>query len=260
MPDPSLSSNTDSGGLRRWVRSLAVMISWELRGLRMVLPIAIVVQVMIGAGMIIGFGFLLGDAPAIQILYLCTGVTVISMITLGLVLTPQLIAEQKARGVYDYIWSLPVPRSAQIGATLFSHSLIVFPGVILALLVAVWRYHVTLHVTPIVVPATVLTLITAASIGLALGHTIPNPMVTGMITQVLVFVILLFSPINFPADRLPGWLAALHSVLPFEHAANVMRAGLADGLASHVGRSLGILGAWAAVSALATAWAVGRRR
>ena len=33
----------------------------------------------------------------------------------------------------------------------------------------------------------------------------------------------MFSPINFPADRLPEWLRAIHRVLPFESMARVVR-------------------------------------
>lgn len=246
-------------GLGFWLRSFALMVSWEIRSLRLVLPLAIVVQVLIGAGLAVGLGLLMGDIPTEPALYLATGVTVVSMITLGFVLAPQLIAQQKMSGVYDYLWSLPVPRSTSVAASLLVNALIAVPGMVLALLVAAWRFHLHLAVNPLVVPATVLTLVMAASVGFALAHAIPNPLVTNLVTQVLVFFILLFSPIYYPPDRLPGWLAAIHRVLPFQHAANVVRAGLTEGLATHVGESFVVLGAWALASWLVTAWVVGRR-
>ncbi|UCC71673.1 MAG: ABC transporter permease [Gemmatimonadota bacterium] len=108
------------------------------------------------------------------------------------------------------------------------------------------------------VPATLLTMIAAASAGLAMGHAIPNPMTTSLVTNILVFVILLYSPINFPADRFPGWLAIVHQGLPMMHAANVVRAGLTEGLATG-GTSFAVLGGWAAAAWIVTAWVVGRR-
>ena len=36
-----------------------------------------------------------------------------------------------------------------------------------------------------------------------------------LIANALVFFVLLFSPIVFPASQLPGWLYDLHRVLPF---------------------------------------------
>jgi ABC-2 type transport system permease protein len=182
------------------------------------------------------------------------------MITLGLVLAPQLIAQQKATGIYDFMFSLPVPRSASIAAGIAINGVIALPGVIIAVLVAVWRYD--LHLAPrlSLLPAALLTVVTAAAIGHAMAHAIPKVMVTYLITQILVFVILLFSPIQFPADRLPAWLAGLHQGLPFVHAANVVRAGLTGLPAEGVGLSFLILGAWASISWLVTLRVVNRRR
>ena len=115
-------------------------------------------------------------------------------------------------------------------------------------------------VGPLIVPATLLTVAMASSLGYAFAHGIPNPLAVNLLTQVLIFLIIMYSPINFPADRFPQWLDDLHAVLPFEHAANVVRAGLTDDLVENVGRSFGILGAWVPVSGLLTSWVLGRRK
>lgn len=248
-----------SRGLTRWLHSYAQMVEWDTRSLRLILPMAIVLQIMLGAGLAVGFGFLIGDIDAAQAAFLATGVTVISMLTVGVVLVPQIIAQSKHEGTYDYMWSLPVQRTASVAASLTVNTLIALPGAVVALLVASWRYDLAFTVNPLVIPAALLTLATMASIGYALAHAIPNPMITGLVTNILMFVILLYSPINFPPERLPAWLAALHQGLPFQHAANVMRAGLTDGLATHVAQSFAILSGWAGASWILTAWVVGRR-
>jgi len=242
-----------------WLRSYGLMLSWEVRSYRIVLPLAMVSQIILGAGLVIGFGFLVGDIPPTQALFLATGVTVISMITVGLVLVPQLIAARKYAGIYDYMWSLPVPRSASVASSLTVNSLIALPGMALALAIGWWRYDLALSFSVLLVPAILLTLLTAASVGFAMGHAIPNPQLTALVTNVLVFVILLYSPINFPPERLPAWLAAAHQALPMLHAANVVRAGLTEGLATHVGQSFAVLCAWALAAWAVTAWVVGRR-
>jgi ABC-2 type transport system permease protein len=235
------------------------MTSWELRSLRVYLPIALLVQALIGGGMIVGYGFLLGDLAPADALFLVIGITVVSMITIGFVMSPQLIAQQKMAGTYDYLWSLPVPRTTTIASNLTVNTLLALPGLAVSLLVGWWRYDIALAPSPLLVPALLLTLVTAASIGMALAHAIPDPMVTGLVTQVLVFFILLFAPINFPAERLPDWLAAIHRFLPFQHSANVVRAGLAPTLAEGVGESFAVLGIWAAAAWAVTGWVVGRR-
>ena len=245
--------------VRSWVRSYLLMTSWEMRNLRVYLPLALLVQVLIGGGMIVGFGFLIGDLPPEVALYLVCGVTVVSMITIGLVMSPQLIAQQKMAGTYDYLWSLPVPRTTTVASNLTVNTLLAVPGMAVSLAVGGWRYDIELVPSPILVPAILLTLVTAASIGMALAHAIPDPMVIGLVTQVLVFFILLFAPINFPPERLPDWLAAIHRYLPFQHSANVIRAGLTESLATAVGESFVVLGSWAVVSWAVTGWVVGRR-
>jgi ABC-2 type transport system permease protein len=242
-----------------WLRSYGLMLLWEMRSYRIVLPLAIVVQIILGAGLVIGFGFLVGEIPMTEALYLATGVTVISMITLGLILVPQIIGARKQEGIYDYMWSLPVQRTASVAASLTVNSFIAIPGMVLALVIGWWRYDLSFSFSLLVIPAVLLTLVTAASVGFAMGHAIPNPMITAMVTNILVFVILLYSPINFPPDRLPDWLATLHQGLPMMHAANVVRAGLTEGLVANAGFSFAVLGAWAIAAWALTAWVVGRR-
>ncbi len=241
------------------LRSYSLMVIWELRSLRLVLPVAIVVQIMTSSGLVLGFGFLLGEIPSTQALFLAAGVTVISMITLGMVLAPQMIAAQKQSGTYEYMMSLPVPRAIYIAAGLTVNSFIAIPGAAAALAMAWWRYDTLLTLRPVLAPAALLILITSTSIGFALAHAIPNPMVTSLVTNILIFVILFYAPINFPPNRLPEWLATFHSYLPFVHMAYLIRAGLAEGLTASVGTSFAILGAWAAVSWGVTSWVVGIR-
>ncbi len=247
-------------GVRHWLRCFGLMLSWELRSLRIYLPLAMIVQLLLGAGMVVGYGYLLGDVPEATALYLTTGLGVISMVTIGLVLAPQLIAQQKAAGIFDYMFSLPVPRTTSIAAGLAVNSVIALPGLAFALLVAQWNFDLSFHPKLSLLPAVALTVVTAASMGFAMAHAITSPQITALITQILIFGLILFSPINFPPDRLPGWLAATHDWLPFYHSANVVRASLTDGLATDIGRSFAILGAWAVGSWTLTAWVVGRRR
>jgi ABC-2 type transport system permease protein len=110
------------------------------------------------------------------------------------------------------------------------------------------------------VPAAVLCSLMAVSVGFGMAPAIPNPMVTNVITNTLVFVVLLFSPIVFPPGNLPGWLFAVHRALPFYNMAVVIRAGLTHGLVTGLAQSYFVLAAWTAAGCAMTAWVVGRRR
>jgi ABC-2 type transport system permease protein len=236
-----------------------MMTRWEIVGLRLLLPITVFVQVLTGAGFVLGVGLFFGQMPPRAALFLSTGVIVITLTTVGLVLGPQLIAAQKAEQTYDFIWSLPVPRSTAAAAWIVTNTIIAVPGMVMALVVANWRYDIDLAVSVAIVPGALLTLYTATMLGYAIAHTIKQPMLINLITQVTIFALTGFSPINFPKEQLPGWLATVNEVLPLLHMANVMRAGLTEGLVTDLGRSYAILGMWAAAATLVTVLVLRRR-
>jgi ABC-2 type transport system permease protein len=83
-------------------------------------------------------------------------------------------------------------------------------------------------------------------------------MLVGLMSNALLFVALLFSPINYPSAHLPGWLASLHAWLPFEHMGRLIRQNL-TGTGPGLTTSFLAVSAWCAV-ALATVSIAIRRR
>lgn len=242
-----------------WWRSYQMMLRWEVTSLRLLLPVTVMVQILTGAGFVLALGLFFGRVPARSALFVSTGVLVVTLITIGMVLGPQLIAQQKGEQIYDFLWSLPVPRTTAALAWVTTNLILGVPGMVIALVVALLRYDLNLRVSPAVVPAVLLTLFTGTMIGYALAHSLSNPMVIAAITQVFIFVIIGFAPISFPPEHLPGWLAGLHQWLPFAPMADTVRAGLTEGVVSGVTRSYLVLGAWAAASLTVTAAVLGRR-
>jgi ABC-2 type transport system permease protein len=250
----------EARGIRYWARSYWLMVKWEALSLRMLLPIMVVVQFFVGAGSIVGLGFFFDEVPPLQALYISTGSSVVALLMLGFVMAPQTISQRKMEGTYEFIWTLPVPRVTTVAAGMTVWMVVAIPGMIAALAIAMLRYDIDLQVSWLIVPAVLLTVAMSTSLGNAFAHGIPNPLLVNLLTQILIFVIIMYSPINFPASRFPDWLNALHSVLPLEHAANVVRAGLTDGIVNDVGKSFAILAGWTAASIALTAWILGRRR
>jgi ABC-2 type transport system permease protein len=247
-------------GLRWWLHGYVMMVQWYAVTLRTVLPIILIIQVLFGAGTVIGFGLLLPEVPPGLALYFATGGTVVVMTTIGFVLVPSSVAEAKALGWYDFLWSLPVPRMVIMFAAMTVYVVVAIPGMGIALGVAELRYDIDLAISLQVIPLALLVLLTSTSIGFSIGHLSPSPILTNAITNILIFVVFLYSPVNYPAERLPGWIQSIHDWLPFEHSANAMRASLTETLGDDLGRSVMVLTAWAAVSLIATYWVLERRR
>jgi ABC-2 type transport system permease protein len=131
---------------------------------------------------------------------------------------------------------------------------------VVAVALAAWRYGVSLSVSPAIVPAVLLSALMAISVGFGMALAIESPIIVGLITNTLVFGVLLFSPIVYPLSHLPTWLIDVHRVLPFYAMAQVVRAGLTTGIVTDVAHWYLVLIVWTVIGWSLTAWVVGRRR
>ena len=114
--------------------------------------------------------------------------------------------------------------------------------------------------SPVCQPAVLFTSSIAASVGYAVGHIVPEPRVISLITNIIMFLVLLFSPIVVAIEQFPAWWALVHHILPFWHMSVVIRAALTDGLVTTpVVASYAVLAVWGVVSGLVAAVIVARR-
>jgi len=243
-----------------WLAGYRAMLRFDLASSRSWLATFGVVQILMGAGMAIIYGFYLGSMPRETATFLATGAPTLALIPLGMAMLPSAIAVHKIEGTYDFMWSLPVPRTVTAASSFTIFTLLALPGAAVSLGVAAWRYDLELHLSLWVVPAMLLVSLIATSVGFGVGHVVPDPGITNVIVNLIIFAVLMFSPIAFPIENFPGWLAAAHRVLPFWHMANVVRAALTEGLVSSVGNSYLVLGAWTLATWLLAGWALRRHR
>ena len=242
-----------------WFHALGAMTRWDLTDLRMVLPIVIVVQILAGVGFVLGISLFFDHIPEPVALYVSTGVVVLNLTLVGLIMGPQLTADQKLAGTYEYLRVLPVPATAAAVAWFTVALVASVPAAVVSLIVAELRYGISFTVTPSIVPAVLLTAFTGTMLGYALSHAVSNPMSTRMIAQLLVFFVFGFSPILYPASQQPDWLARISGWLPFEHMATIVRAGLTTGMVDDVGRSYAVVAIWGLIGTALAARALVRR-
>ncbi len=229
------------------LRSYRLLLVWQARRLKGFLPLAVVVQALFALGIVVGYPLLFPQIDRTTILFLATGAPAITLITMGVVAVPQLVAQAKTEGTLDYMRALPIPRLVYLFADLTVWLAVILPGVAFAVVVGALRFDLHLAVSPLVAPAMVLVALTATSIGYAVASLLPQ-MLANLLTQVLVVFVLMFSPLNFPAERLPSWLAAVHQVLPFQAMGDVVRGTLASTTFPLAAGAFELLGAWCAVS------------
>jgi ABC-2 type transport system permease protein len=230
-----------------WFQSYTLLLKWQGFKFKTILPFVIIAQFFTGVGTVIGLGYLMPGIDPQTAMFLVTGGPTLSLITLGLVLVPQMVAQAKSGGIFDYMRSFPVPRMAYLAADLTIWLLSTLPGVILALIVGSQRYDFELHFSLMIVPAFTLVVLMAISVGYAIALLSPKAELVGVLTNLIIFSLFLFSPINFPAERLPTWLETVHRFLPVKYAAAAVRGALVPDFSDQLGVSLAVLSIWCVV-------------
>ena len=243
-----------------WISSYRTMVRFEMINLRTFLAFAMIIQVLTGAGMAYLYGFYMGDLPEVGRLFVVTGIPALALVPIGLVMVPAAIMTHKIRDTYDFVWSLPVPRMTSAAATFTVFTGLAVPGTLIALLVADLYYGVDLLWSWSFIPAVLLTSLMATSVGFAMAHAVPEPRFTNLLTNIIMFLAILFAPIVVPISQFPDWWASVHRVLPFYHMAQVLRGSLSSGLVESAATSWAILGAWTVGAWLLAGWVVGRRK
>lgn len=244
--------------MHSWLESYWLMLKWQALSRRVMLPLLVAIQVMIAIGFVIGLGFLFPDVDPQTAKMLTTGAPTLILLTTGLVAAPQMIAMARKEGTYDYIWSLPIPRMVFVAADVTIWVLVALPGAVLAIVLGALYHDFQVQVSPLVIPALLLVGATGTLLGYAVGHGAPKPEMAQVATQILVFALMLFSPVLYPPSQLPGWLADIHSFMPVGYMAELSRGTLTD-LPVDLGRSFLIVATWC-LGALAVTSLIIRRR
>ncbi|HZU73531.1 MAG TPA: ABC transporter permease [Acidimicrobiales bacterium] len=247
-------------GPAHWGRSYARMLRFDLATHRGELSQMFVMQLLMGLAVSIIYGLYVPHMPHLSAAYITTGAPTLALIPVGMVMVPAIVAQQRSMGTYDFVWSLPVPRSAATAATVTVFSAVGVPGMVATVVVAALRYHVHLAPSITLLPGVAAVAVMSSSVGFGLAQAVKNPMVTNLFANTLIFVATLFSPIAFPASHYPHWLVQVHQYLPLYPMATVVRDGLVPGLAPGLVHAYLVLALWAALAWAAVAWVVGRRR
>lgn len=242
-----------------WWASYVAMLRWVLAQQRVLFGMILFTQVVMGIGAALMYRFYLGPVDPTTANYLVSGIPALSLIPVGFVLVPILVMQEKARGTHEFTWSLPVPRLAPVAATFTVFTVIVLPIAALSTWLAAWQFDVDLVVSWQALPAALLAALVATSVGYGMAMAIPEPRLTNLITNIVIFLVLLFSPIVIPIERFPDWAESVHRALPFFHMSNLVRGTLTQGLAEQVVTSSLVLMAWAVLGWGAVARIVGKR-
>jgi ABC-2 type transport system permease protein len=155
------------------------------------------------------------------------------------------MAQAVAGERYSQTLALLIASPASRIAVFFGRAL---PAMVTGIVVSVWTFAVAALIFGISVPvsalaplglAIVVTSFACVGVGLfnaALGLRWRE---TAVLSNMLLFILLLFAGVNVPLDRLPGWMSTLAQGLPVTHGARAAREIVAGAPLSHVATLIG---------------------
>lgn len=244
--------------MKKAFRAYGLLLLWQFLRNRQQLLMIVIIQLALALGIVYGLAFLLAEVDSQMALFLSTGSSTLTMLILGLNVVPQEVSRAKVTGETAYLASLPVPRLAAPAAEVTFWLLAQFPGMVLALVLASLRFDFALNINPAVIPTVALVALTGASVGYALALLL-KPQVANQLSQFISIGVLLFSPINFPIERLPEGLQTLHRFLPVKYMADLVRWSLTGRFVENVALAFLVVGAWC-LAGIAASWRVSVRR
>jgi len=177
-----------------------------------------------------------GLSDRVSLIYIISGAAVFSVATEGIVTMSQRVGQMKKEGMLVYYASLPINKVAFIMALMFSRLIVILPGMLMPILVGPLLYNVNLEFSPWILILLPLSGLSLSAIGMAIGSLINSLELIAVITNVLIFVLLMAAPVFIPAESLPLPLQILGYFLPPSYAADALRHTLAGtiGMAFYV--------------------------
>lgn len=240
------------------LRAWALLLRWQYLRFRKDMVLLVVIQIALALGIVYGLSFLIPDIDSRSAVYLVTGAPTISLLVMGLSVVPQEVSQGKLSGRFDYLSSLPIPRLATLSSDVVFWLIAQLPGTVLALVVASMRFDLDLRIGWTIVPAILLVALSGACVGYGIAMVL-RPQVANQVASFLTIGILLFSPINFPADRLPAVVQDVHRVLPVQYMADLVRYGLTGRYVTNLALAFAVVAAWCAAG-LAVSYRAATRR
>ncbi|MFF0379939.1 ABC transporter ATP-binding protein/permease [Actinoplanes missouriensis] len=194
------------------------------------------------------------DDPA-SLLYIVSGAAVFSLATEGIATLAQRIGVIKTDGMMVYYASLPIGKVSFVAALVLSRLLLIMPGLVTPIIAADLMYDTNYVISPWLLVVLPLSCLALSAIGLAIGTLIASMDLIVVVTNLLIFVLLLASPVLIPPESLPAPLRVLGYLLPPTYAADALRHTLDGTLGATFALDLAALAALTVIGlAGATRW------
>ena len=207
------------------MKPLLNLIQWNYLRQKNLFVLFTLAQVLLAISLLFGYPLVIGDIDPTRASYLTSGSVLIGIISIGCTISAPVVSNAKSEGHIDYLRALPVSRFAISLADLWMWLLAILPGVFFSILLGYLRFAIqpSLSITALLV--LLLICLVMISLGFAIAYLF-SPNTVTLMSQLILMIGLMFSPIMYPASRLPDIINQIYHFLPFVPAANLLRSSL----------------------------------
>jgi ABC-2 type transport system permease protein len=185
--------------------------------------------------------------------YYVPSIVVLALTTTAFAALVGSVVDQRERGILKRRRATPIEPWALIASQTLT--VLVSAATTTALLIAIGAAGFGVHVPaagwPALIAGVALGAAAFCGVGFALTTFVDSVETSGPAIQAVLVPLFFISGIWVPSSQLPGWLNSLASVLPVEHASDVLHRAFAGALAAGpIAADLAVLAAWALAGAL----------
>lgn len=218
-----------------------------------------IIQVVFVLAVLFGFSLLIGVLDEREQERMTIGALQLAATAVGCTICGQLVSQSIDEGVLEYQKNLPVPRPSILLNDFLVWTLVSIPGIIAGCIVGVCSFDLEIQISFYTILLFLLCCLSAISIGFFIALCLPSGGVT-VVGQLIMFIVMLFTPILYPRERLPSFLVQIQEFLPFLPLNDLLQTYVFGIDNANVVQDVLIVLYWLLICCIGSIWALSKRR
>lgn len=203
------------------LQQIISLITWSYIRNKSLIILCSVVQFFMTIALVFGYSLIIPETNTEIKSYLASGAVTMGMIAIGCTISAQIVSNDKQSGIVTYLKTLPVKRQFILLSDLFVWTLSSLFGVCISFTIVFLTFGLAPRVSFLHL-IVLLILVTMLNLGFTIAYC-SSPNLMTLTTQLILMIGLLFSPILFPARRIPTFILNGYKFLPFVPSGDLMR-------------------------------------
>lgn len=202
------------------------LLTIQLKRIRNLGNVFVLMSIILPSGFLLSLKYIVGETTPERALFLISGNVLFSIINICLVSVGQNITFMKQIRSLEYYATLPINKLCLLFSIILSFFIVAIPGFVIVLILGALVFKYQLTVNLMLIPAILLIAGSFSGIGALIGIRSNDSMKSGLICQLIMFIIIFATPVFVALERLPKLIQYFSYLLPSTYGANLLRSVL----------------------------------